>query len=85
MLDPNNTEDVYSYEKTRNIVSEILNFGVSQNEILKLIELLSLELEDRDVMLSIVDAIKSGNKSEEIIENLIFWKEQICQSTKNLH
>jgi len=71
MLDPNNAEDVYSYEKTRNIVSEILNFGVSQNEILKLIELLSLELEDRDIMLSIIDAIKSDSKSEEIIENLI--------------
>lgn len=36
--------------KCRQIVSEILNFGVSESQKLKIIQLLSLELEDRDRM-----------------------------------
>lgn len=70
MLDPNNPDNIYSYEKTRNIVKEVINFGVSQNEILKIIELLSLELEDREKMLLIVNSIKKEKITEEK-ENLI--------------
>jgi len=62
MLDPNNPSDVLSLEKTRNIVKEIIDFGVSQDEIYKIIELLSLELEDREKMLKIVEAINSSIK-----------------------
>ena len=36
--------------KCRQIVNEILNFGVSEMQKLKIIQLLSLELEDRDGM-----------------------------------
>ena len=36
--------------KAREIVHEILNFGVSQNQILTVIKLLSLELEDINMM-----------------------------------
>ena len=64
MLDPNKPDDIYSYEKTRNIVKEVIDFGVSQNEILKIIELLSLELEDREKMLSIVNLIKKEKVTE---------------------
>ena len=70
MLDPNNPDDIYSYEKTRNIVKEIIDFGVSQNEILKIIELLSLELEDREKMLSIINLTKNEKVTEQK-ENLI--------------
>jgi len=70
MLDPNNPDNIYSYEKTRSIVKEVINFGVSQNEILKIIELLSLELEDREKMLLIVNSIKKEKITEEK-ENLI--------------
>jgi hypothetical protein len=58
MLDPNNPEDVLSIEKCRNIIKEILNFGVSQNEMLKIIELISLELENREIMTNIINCIK---------------------------
>ncbi len=39
--------------RCRQIVSEILNFGVSQDQIKTTIKLLALELEDRELMLKI--------------------------------
>ena len=52
----------------REIVKEILNFGVSEEQKIKIIHLLSLELEDRNLMLSIV---KSVNETEMFEENKI--------------
>ena len=34
----------------REIVSEVLNFGVSQQQLIRIIKFLSLELEDREMM-----------------------------------
>ena len=39
--------------KCRNIVKEILDFGVTQDQIKNIINLLALELDDRDLMLKI--------------------------------
>ena len=64
-LDPNNPEDFASYEKCRSIHNEILNFGVSQKEILKLIELLSLELEDINLMKNINSVLKKDDTKED--------------------
>ena len=75
MLDPNNVEDLQSIDKCRNIVSEILRFGVRELEIKKIIGLLSLELEDTDCMRSIQSALKKENHHQEVDEkkeNLIF-------------
>lgn len=44
--------------KAREITQEILNFGVNQYQIAKIIYLLSLELEDRNVLRDIANAIK---------------------------
>ncbi len=44
--------------KAREITQEILNFGVNQFQIAKIIYLLSMELEDREVLQSVGDAIK---------------------------
>jgi len=41
----------------RQIAAEVMNYGVSQFQLLKLIETLALELEDREVMLEIVENI----------------------------
>lgn len=57
MLDPNIPEDLYSIEKCRNIKNEIMNFGVNNKEIIKIIELLSLELEDITLMKEIREII----------------------------
>ena len=44
--------------RSREIVHEILNFGVNQNQIKTIIKLLSLELEDRKMMEEISNIIK---------------------------
>lgn len=45
--------------KSREIVKEILDFGVSDFQKIKIIELLGLELENREQMLKITKLIKS--------------------------
>lgn len=49
--------------KAREIVSEILNFGVNDQQIQRIIKLLSLELINRDMMISITNAL-DGNQEE---------------------
>ena len=68
MLDPNNVEDLKSIEKCRNILSEILRFGVRELEIKKLIGLLSLELEDTNCMRSIQSLLKNENQQQDVVE-----------------
>tara|TARA_Y100001963_G_C6573768_1_gene350135 strand:- start:42 stop:275 length:234 start_codon:yes stop_codon:yes gene_type:complete len=46
--------------KCREIVHEILNFGVTQFQMLTIIKLLSLELENREVMLQLVEVIDNA-------------------------
>tara|TARA_B100000700_G_scaffold126567_1_gene141721 strand:- start:516 stop:752 length:237 start_codon:yes stop_codon:yes gene_type:complete len=47
----------------REIVKEIINFGVSEEQKLQIIYLLSLELENRDKMLGISNLVK-GQKQD---------------------
>ena len=63
-LDPKNENDLKSINKVRNIQKEILNFGISQKEIIKLIELLCLELEDTKIMREVISAIKPCEEEE---------------------
>ena len=66
MLNPSNVEDIKSIQKSREIVTEILNYGVSNNEIIKIIDLLSLELEDTSKMRSIQEVLKNKKPEQEI-------------------
>ena len=62
------TEEEKRVEKTiqcRQIVSEILNFGVDEFQKAKIIQLLSMEMEDRDFMLMISESYKSFEESIE--------------------
>lgn len=68
MLDPNNVEDLQSIEKCRNIVSEILRFGVKELEVKKIIGLLSLELEDTVCMRQIQSVLKKESQQQEVVE-----------------
>ena len=68
MLDPNNVEDLQSIEKCRNIVSEILRFGVKELEIKKIIGFLSLELEDTNCMRLIQKVLKDEDQQQEVVE-----------------
>ncbi len=65
MLNPNNIDDLKSLEKCRSITSEILRYGVSNLEIVKIIDLLSLELENTKLMREIQSILKSDTKIEE--------------------
>ena len=45
--------------RCRQIVTEILKFGVSQDQIMQIIYLLALEIENREALLDITMAVKS--------------------------
>ena len=49
---------------SREIVQEILKYGVTQSQILKIIEILAMELESRDMMIAIVECINTDHKIE---------------------
>tara|TARA_Y100000034_G_C6790797_1_gene354048 strand:- start:341 stop:568 length:228 start_codon:yes stop_codon:yes gene_type:complete len=61
---------ILSSVQCREIVQEILNFGVDQYQMLIIIKLLSLELEDRNMMLQLTEVIDSSleNESKPTIE-----------------
>ena len=63
-LDANKVEDLKSIEKCRNIHKEIINFGVNDSEILKLIEFLAMELENTSIMRLVCQAIKSESNDD---------------------
>ena len=60
MLNPDNIEDLKSIEKCREITQEILRFGVNDLEIKKIIDILSLELEDATMMRNIQNILKNN-------------------------
>ena len=60
-----NDIDVLEKAKCRQIVSEILNFGISQSQILTLIRLLAYELEDRETMLMLHKVISNEVEVEQ--------------------
>lgn len=57
--------------KAREIVTEILRFGVTQNQMQKIISLLALELEDRGMMIGIRNLLEpfEEESSEQISDN----------------
>ena len=57
--------DVLKNAAAREIVQEIMNFGVNQKQILQIINLLALELEDNNLMRSITGLCKK-NKTEKL-------------------
>lgn len=57
-------------KECRNIVQEIKKFGINQRQLLYLIQLLSLELENREVMLALTSVI-GDNREKVKISGLI--------------
>jgi len=58
--------------RAREIVSEILRFGVSQSHIVHIIDLLALELEDRNMMLAIREITSKDKKSEDETSQILY-------------
>jgi hypothetical protein len=56
---------LHQIQESREIVRKILDFGVSQFQILKIIESLALEVEDRSVMLALTDAVRTAIDASE--------------------
>ena len=54
----------------REIVKEIKSFGISQRQLLYLVYLLSLEMEDRDTMIALTEAV-GDNRDNTPISSLI--------------
>tara|TARA_B100000683_G_C12047671_1_gene373182 strand:+ start:18 stop:248 length:231 start_codon:yes stop_codon:yes gene_type:complete len=61
-INQENKTDAMASIRSREIVSEILNFGVTQFQIKKIIKFLSLELEDRSLMVNISSLIDDNTK-----------------------
>jgi len=64
-ISENDQIDLLSKSISREIVQEIMNYGVTQQQILDIINLLALELEDNNLMRSINDLCKS-DKTEKL-------------------
>jgi len=63
-LDKEDTDWLLDTKKSRDITQEILRFGVNQEQIRNIINLLALELEDREMMLAINRAITKEEDEE---------------------
>ena len=67
-IENDDAEDLLENAAAREITQEIMRFGVSQQQIIQIINLLALELEDNNLMKDIRTLItQSKQKSEEAI------------------
>jgi len=67
-IENDDAEDLLESAASREITQEIMRFGVSQQQIIQVINLLALELEDNNLMKDIRNLItQSKQKSEEAI------------------
>lgn len=62
-------QTVLESARCREIVSEILNFGVSQHQLLVLIKLISLEVDDIQLMKSIAELVDAKLEGKSITKN----------------
>lgn len=55
----------------RQIVSEILKFGVNQKQILNIIKLLAMELEDREALVALSAVVNEALDEAQVTNNII--------------
>ena len=61
-------ENVLDIVRSREIVKEIMDYGVNDLQIRKIIKFLSLELEDRETMINICNALEDNPVQKPKIE-----------------
>ena len=67
-------------EKCRQIKTEILNFGVTQDQIMQVIYLLALEIENRQALEDIVEVVDNfRNKITNVDENSSIKKNKLLE------
>lgn len=64
-LTPERRKELTNRAKARQVVQEILNFGVNDAVIQEIIRQLALELEDREVMLKIFEFLGCSEEQQE--------------------
>lgn len=57
--------------RCRQIVQEVIKFGVSQKQILNIIKLLAMELEDREALVAISAVVKEALDEAHVSSNII--------------
>lgn len=57
--------------RCRQIVQEVIKFGVSQKQILNIIKLLAMELEDREALVVISAVVKEALDEAHVSSNII--------------
>tara|TARA_A100001037_G_C14712339_1_gene440904 strand:+ start:81 stop:329 length:249 start_codon:yes stop_codon:yes gene_type:complete len=62
-ITPEQREATLDNVVSREIVQEILRYGVTQDQILKIIEILAMELENRETMIAIVECINTDHET----------------------
>ena len=58
-------KDIHLMIRSREIVKEIVNFGVTEFQKIQIIKLLSLELEDGNIMREISNILDKKNKQDD--------------------
>ena len=64
-IEDDDAEDLLENAASREITQEIMRFGVSQPQILQIINLLALELEDNNLMKNIRNLIETHKQNSE--------------------
>ena len=88
LVNPKNTQEEIDAGKIlecRNIVKNLINFGVSEKQKIKIIELLAMELESRDAMQLILNTANEIKKMDQNIKfSLTIDHEDYNGNTKKL-
>ena len=58
-------EDTEKTLQCREIVKKIIEFGVNESQKIKIIKLLAMEIENREIMLSIIGACEGAKEKNE--------------------
>jgi len=61
-----NAEDSRRMIEARQIVKEVLDFGINQNQLFQIMGLLAMEIENRDTMLKLVLLVKQCQEEHHI-------------------
>jgi len=62
--DTTNELEIQDRVKCREIVNEIMNFGINQSQILQIMYLLSLEVDDINIMKSLTSSVKEAQSGK---------------------
>tara|TARA_Y100001937_G_C6935680_1_gene248005 strand:+ start:276 stop:518 length:243 start_codon:yes stop_codon:yes gene_type:complete len=69
-LNQEEKQEMLENVRSREIVQTIMDYGVSQHQIKKIIEFLAMELEERDIMLGVCKVLLDSSESDSMKTNI---------------